>query len=163
MGIARAKPVAETTRDMQADVMRQIVQRMTLRTHGTQSKMLIQLKPEFLGNVHMQVSTDNQQVLVRMTAESMAVKEMIEQHLSFLKAELQQHGLQVDKFDVLVSSDSEGWKNSQDPSGFRQALKQGRQDQTGRRKRQASSADVETAEPQENKTSTSSNEIEIFA
>ncbi len=122
------------TREMQTDVIRQIVQRMTLRTQGGESRMQIHLKPEFLGSVHMQVSTDQHQVMVRMTADSQAVKETIEQHLHVLRSELQQHGLQIDKFDVLVSGDGEGWKNSQDPSGFRQALHQRRHGQNdGRR------------------------------
>jgi hypothetical protein len=112
------------TSEPQTNVIRQIVQRMTLHTQGLQSSMTVKLKPEFLGNVHMQISTDNQQVVVRMATESLAVKEMVEQGLQFLKTELQHHGLEIDKFDVFVAEDKEGSKPGQDPAGFRQALKE---------------------------------------
>ena len=119
------EPVTQTS-DSQTNVIRQIVQRMTLHTQGMQSSMTVKLKPEFLGNVHMQISTDNQQVVVRMATESLAVKEMVEQGLQYLKTELQHHGLEIDKFDVFVSDDKEESHPGQDLAGFRQALNQRR-------------------------------------
>ncbi|MGD9365265.1 MAG: flagellar hook-length control protein FliK [Desulfobacteraceae bacterium] len=121
-------PPASETR---SNVIRQIVQRMTLRTQGSQSTMSIKLKPEFLGNLHMQVSTDNQQVVVRMAAESIAVKEMIEQGLQYLKTELQHHGLQIDKFDVFVANDNGDKNHGQDTAAFQQAFQERRQGKFG--------------------------------
>jgi flagellar hook-length control protein FliK len=118
-------PVSQTS-DPQSNVIRQIVQRMALQTQGMQSTMTVKLKPEFLGNVHMQISTDHQQVVVRMATESLAVKEMVEQGLQHLKTELQNHGLEIDKFDVFVASDKEDSRPGQDLAGFRQALKERR-------------------------------------
>lgn len=116
-------PTPTATRDTQTDVIRQIVQRMTLHSRGNQSTMTIHLKPEFLGQVQMEVSTENHQVTVRMATESMAVKHMVEQGLQHLKSELQQHGLQVHKFDVFVANDNDAPRQGQDWSGFRQNLK----------------------------------------
>ncbi len=115
-------PVAK---DVQTDVLRQIVQRMTMRTDGRQSQMQIQLKPEFLGNLRMQVITENQQVTIRMVAASSAVKQMIEQNSHVLRAELQQHGLQVQKLEVTVAPDSEAWQNGQSPNTFGQSRERG--------------------------------------
>jgi hypothetical protein len=117
---------ASQTSDPQSNIIRQIVQRMTLQTQGAQSTMTVKLKPEFLGNVHMQISTDNQQVVVRMATESLAVKEMVEQGLQHLKTELQNHGLEINKFDVFVAGDKEDSRPGQDLAGFRQALKERR-------------------------------------
>jgi flagellar hook-length control protein FliK len=117
-----------SSEDMQTRVIRQIVQRMTLRSQGTQSTMTIKLKPEYLGQVQMQISTDQQQVMVRMATESIAVKEMVEQGLQHLKTELQQHGLEIDKFDVFVANDNEESKRGQDWAGFRQGLNRRRRD-----------------------------------
>lgn len=105
---------------MENDVIRQIVQRMTLRSSGDQSRMTIQLKPEFLGNLKLDISTENQHVVVKMTAESTAVKEMIEHNIGVLKTELQQHGLNIDKFDVYVGQDNESWKQRQQDAASRQ-------------------------------------------
>ncbi len=116
-------PTPTATRDMQTDVIRQIVQRMTLHSRGNQSTMTIHLKPEFLGQVQMEVSTEHHQVTVRMATESMAVKHMVEQGLQHLKSELQQHGLQVHKFDVFVANDNDTSRQGQDWDGLRQNLK----------------------------------------
>jgi flagellar hook-length control protein FliK len=61
-----------------------------------------------------------------MTADSMVVKEMIEQHLQHLRSELQQHGLEIGKFEVQVGNGNENWKSGQENAGFRQAMQQKR-------------------------------------
>lgn len=150
--------------DLQTNVIRQIVQRMTLQTQGTQSTMTVKLKPEFLGNVQMQISTDNHQVVVRMATESMAVKEMVEQGLQHLKTELQQHGLEIDKFDVFVANDNEESKQGQDWAGFRQALKRRQRDglkQNGNEKEPDD--DVPTAEKESRRSPNSTGEVDYFA
>jgi flagellar hook-length control protein FliK len=99
------------TKSLQTDVIRQIVQRMSMRTDGRQSQMNIKLKPEFLGDLRLEVVTENRQVMIRMAAENHAVREIIEQNIHVLKSELQQHGLQIQKFDVFVAQDNDQWKN----------------------------------------------------
>lgn len=113
-----------------SDVIRQIVQRMSMQTNGAQSKMVIRLKPEFLGNVHLQVLTENHQVTVRMMADSTLVKEIVEQNLPHLRAELQHHGLEIQKFDVFVANDDQGRRSGQEQAGFRDTMNQ-RQSRSG--------------------------------
>lgn len=119
-------------KENQSDIIRQIVQRMTLNSQGGQSKMQIHLKPEFLGDVHLQILTENHQVSVHMTADSLAVKEIVEQNLQHLKQELQHHGLEIQKFDVFVNNDNLEGKNSQGQAAFGQAHRQ-RQQRSGKR------------------------------
>ncbi len=123
--LPRDQQAASLPRDMSSDVIRQIVQKMTLRSHGQQSRMQIKLKPEFLGDIRMQIITQNQHVMVRMTADSHAVKEIIEQNMHQLKTDLQQHGLHIDKFEVLVGQDDSGWRNHSHQPAYQQA-RQGR-------------------------------------
>ncbi len=115
---------ALSSKETQNDVIRQIVQRMTLRSDGKQSQMDIRLKPEVLGNLRMEVITQNQHVMVRMTAENQSVKEIIEQNIHLLKNELQQHGLQIQKFDVFVSQNNDAWRQNHQQEAFRQAQQQ---------------------------------------
>ena len=133
-------------KEMQTDVVRQIVQRMSLRSDGHNNSMQIKLKPEFLGNLHMEVMTENQQVTVRMTAENQTVKGIIEQNLHVLKNELQQHGLQIQKFDVFVSQDNDAWRNGQQQTAFRQAQDRGYRSGSGRSGLFADSEEVEAVE-----------------
>jgi len=153
-----------SSQEAQNNVIRQIVQRMTLQTQGAQSTMTIRLKPDFLGQVQMQISTDQQQVIVRMATESLAVKEMVEQGLQHLKTELQQHGLEIDKFDVFVANDNEDTKHSQDWAGFRQALK--RRQREGMKQGREGTDDKETAlsdEVEHRQDTNSAGEIDIIA
>lgn len=88
------------------DVIRQIVDSAKLRFKSGRGEMRIQLKPESLGHVRLDISTDQHQVMVKVVAELPAVKELLESHLPHLRAELQGQGLQIDKFDVSVGGDS---------------------------------------------------------
>jgi flagellar hook-length control protein FliK len=53
-------------------------------------------------------------VTVKILTEFGFVKDMIENNIHQLKADLQQHGLEVDKVDVSVSRDAGGNKHSQE-------------------------------------------------
>jgi flagellar hook-length control protein FliK len=121
------KDVLPQDKTLQSDVIRQIVQRMSMHSQGGQSKMVIHLKPEYLGNVHMQVLTENHQVTVRMMADSVGVKEIVEQNLQHLRAEMLHHGLEIQKFDVFVANDNQGWKNDQEQAGFRESMRHRKQ------------------------------------
>jgi len=86
-------------------VFDQIVQRAVVQVRNDQSEIKIDLKPDFLGNVRMQILTEKQQVSVRITTEFPAVRDMIEAGLQQLKSELQNQGLHVDRLEVSVSDD----------------------------------------------------------
>lgn len=124
LALSGEKEVLYQEKASSSDVIRQIVQRMSLQTNGAQSKMVIRLKPEFLGNVHLHVLTENHQVTVRMMADSILVKDIVEQNLPHLRAELQHHGLEIQKFDVFVANDDQGWRGGQEQAGFRDTLNQ---------------------------------------
>jgi flagellar hook-length control protein FliK len=88
------------------DVIRQIVDSAKLRFQSGRGEMRIQLKPESLGHVRLDISTDQHQVMVKVVAELPAVKELLESNLPHLRAELQGQGLEIHKFDVSVGGDS---------------------------------------------------------
>ena len=100
-------------------VFDQIVQRAVLQVKNEQSEIKIDLKPEFLGNVRMQIVTENQQVSVRILTEAPAVRDMIETGLQQLRSELQSQGLQVDRLEVSVSEDYREPRRRQGKAGDR--------------------------------------------
>ncbi len=162
-GTAESKEAVAQDKDLQPDVIRQIVQRMSMQTQGGQSKMVIHLKPEYLGDVHMQVLTQNHQVTVRMTADSLAVKEIVEQNIQHLRTELQQHGLQIQKFDVFVANDNEGWKNRQEQAGFRESRHNRRQRFDSAKATVAGSEPLTAVSPRATNTAEDLSEIDYFA
>ena len=112
----------------QTAVMDQIVEKISLRNFQGRSEMQIRLKPEFLGNVQMHIVADKEQMVVRMVTDQAAVKEIVESNLHQLKAELQNQGLSIDRFDILVNPDAEQHPNrDQFAQMFRQAPSQNEQ------------------------------------
>lgn len=95
-------------RDLRTHTMDQIVRRAVFQIKGGQQEARIDLKPDFMGHVRMQVITENQQVTIKILTEFGYVKDMIENNIQQLKADLQQQGLAVDKLDVSVSRDANG-------------------------------------------------------
>ena len=103
-----------TPRELQTHTMEQIVRRAVFQVKDGQQEARIDLKPDFLGHVRMQVITENQQVTVKILTEFGFVKDMLENNIQQLKADLQQQGLEVDKLDVSVSRDSNGKNHQQE-------------------------------------------------
>jgi flagellar hook-length control protein FliK len=90
---------------VKADVFDQIVQRAAVHVKNDQGEMRIDLKPEFLGHVRLQIVTENQQVTVRILTELPMVRDMIESNIQQLKSDLQQQGLRVERVEVAVADD----------------------------------------------------------
>ena len=109
-----AKETEAAQRELRTQTMGQIVRRAVILGRDGQHEARIDLKPEFLGHVRMQVITENQQVTVKILTEFGFVKDMIENNIQQLKADLQQQGLNVDKVAVSVSRDADGNKHSQE-------------------------------------------------
>jgi len=65
----------------------------------------IQIKPAFLGHLHLNVLTEQTRVSVEIRVESHLAREFIEMNLLVLKTDLQNSGLEIDKIDVIVDQD----------------------------------------------------------
>ena len=94
-------------RILRNQTMDQIIRKAAIYLRNGQHEAIIYLKSEFLGHIRIRVIFENQQVAVRILAEHDFVKDMIENNLHQLKADLQQHGLEIHKLEVTVSCDPE--------------------------------------------------------
>ncbi|MGA6924408.1 MAG: flagellar hook-length control protein FliK [Desulfosarcina sp.] len=115
------RPDESSARAFQSTVMDQIVDKAAMRSIHGRSEIQIRLKPDFLGNVQMNIAADKEQLVVRIITDQPIVKEIIETHLHQLKAELQNQGLTIDKFDVTVNPEA-NQQHGREP--FAQAFKQ---------------------------------------
>jgi flagellar hook-length control protein FliK len=89
-----------------SQAMDQIVHKAVLLLNNDQQEVHLELKPEFLGHMRMQIVTEGQHVAIKITAEMPFVKDMLESNLNQLKAELQAQGLKIDSLEVSVGHDS---------------------------------------------------------
>ena len=78
----------------------------TIKLKKGKTAMTIKLKPEFLGRINVHISTEQHQVMVKIITEIPAVKEVIEQNVQQLRVEMGNHGLEIDKFDVIAEHGS---------------------------------------------------------
>jgi flagellar hook-length control protein FliK len=87
------------------EIIDQIVKKAVIRFKDGISEARINLKPELLGHLRLSISTDNQQVTLRILAENPLVKEIIESSAAQLKADLSNQGLQMEQLEVGVNGD----------------------------------------------------------
>jgi flagellar hook-length control protein FliK len=89
-------------KEIRTQALDQIVQKAVMQFKNGRNEIQLNLKPEFLGNLRMQVITESHQVTVRILAEFPMVKDLIENNLQQLKSDLQSYGLEIDELEVSV-------------------------------------------------------------
>jgi len=102
-----AKATEFVQKEMPSQTLNQIVQKAVLHLNNGQNEIRIDLKPEFLGQLRMQIITESHQVTVKIIAESHFVKDLIENNFFQLKQDLQNQGLKVDQLEVSVANDAD--------------------------------------------------------
>ncbi len=109
------------------NIMEQIFERVKVQTGKEISSMEIQLQPESLGKVDLQVTLQDGKMVAEIKTESETVKNIIEGQLIQLKETFEQQGLKVTSVDVSVSQNGLSGQMTQDSDGNRsggQAKKQ---------------------------------------
>jgi len=120
-----------------------IIEKAVWRQENGESQARIQLKPSFLGNLHLNVSMNQLKVTVEIRAENLISRDFLEMNLHVLKAELQESGLEIEKIDVLVDTDL----NNRQEQGKASAHKQ-EQRANGHSKEMDVNADEDPSESQ---------------
>ncbi|MDY6986495.1 MAG: flagellar hook-length control protein FliK [Thermodesulfobacteriota bacterium] len=93
-------------RPFETQIFSQIAEKAALNIKKGRNEMRIDLKPPALGHLRMHISTENDLVILKISTQTPMVKEILESNINQLKTALQDHGLQIEKFDVLVFQDS---------------------------------------------------------
>ena len=125
--MSAAKEIEFFKKPLRTIVLKQMVERAAMDLNGGRTAIKINLKPEYLGYLRMEISTDNHQVMVKIMTEIPLVKEIIENNINQLKAALAGHGLEMDDLDVFVAHDSdkhEGRSGDTELTNMENALKE---------------------------------------
>ena len=86
------------------DIMEQIVQSARVITTSSDTTMEMQLNPENLGKIFMEITTKEGTVSAKIVAQNEAVRDALEAQIVELKQNLNQAGVKVDAVEVTVSS-----------------------------------------------------------
>ena len=85
-------------------IMEQIVQRMRVTISDNISSMEMQMNPENLGKVYVNISSEDGIVNAQFRATNEVVKEALEAQLATLRENLNQAGVKVDAIEVTIAS-----------------------------------------------------------
>lgn len=83
-------------------IFNQIVEKAHIALGDGQSEMKIQLQPDFLGKVNMQIKVEEGVITAKFAAENLQVKQLIEANLSNLRQNLADQGFNVQQLQVTV-------------------------------------------------------------
>lgn len=86
------------------DIVRQVVEQTQLHVKQGVTSLTMQLYPEHLGKVLIQVVTHDGHITAQITAESEAAKSALESQLTLLKDNLNNQGIKVENVEVTIAS-----------------------------------------------------------
>ncbi|SPD72697.1 hypothetical protein PITCH_A1500011 [uncultured Desulfobacterium sp.] len=114
--------VQTNERTMQSNILSQIISRASSGLRNGLTSIEIRLKPESLGTLRMNISAENNQVSIKIVTEGQLVKEIIESNINLLKSEIQSHGLEVSKVEIVTDHDSGNNQSSHGKMKFSQFI-----------------------------------------
>lgn len=122
------------------EIMDQIMDYMKISVKPEMTSLEMQLHPESLGTLHIQISNREGAVTAQFIAQNESVKAVLESQVMELKENLEQQGLKVEAVEVTVAQ----YSLDRDPEGDREASEQG-----GKRKKGVRGLNLRELDPEE--------------
>ncbi len=87
------------------NVVEQIVERCEMLKNNRRSEVRIQLKPEYLGKIHLRISLEEGILTARLLVENNQVGHMLENNLNQLRQQLQEQGLKFQQLQMSIGDE----------------------------------------------------------
>ncbi len=103
----RAVEITQTVTHTKVDVdsiLQQISQMTKISVTQAQSSIEMQLNPENLGKIYLQVVSKEGAIIAQLAAQNEAVKEVLESQIAILKDNMNQQGMKVEAIEVTIAS-----------------------------------------------------------
>ncbi|MCI9298086.1 MAG: hypothetical protein HFI10_11690 [Lachnospiraceae bacterium] len=124
------------------EIMDQILDYMKVSAKPGMTSLEMQLHPESLGTLHIQISNREGAVTAQFIAQNESVRAALESQVMELKENLEQQGIKVEAVEVTIAE----YSLERDPSGNEAAPDHGRQNKKGVRNLNLRELDPEEAE-----------------
>lgn len=85
------------------DIAMQVIEQVKLQVRPDTTKMEIQLNPEQLGKVEVEITSKNGELSAKLNVQSEQVKEAVEGQMQMLRETLELQGLKVENIEVTVA------------------------------------------------------------
>lgn len=115
------------------EIIQKIVQTMKVAVSTEQTTMEMQLNPENLGKLYLEISAREGAVRAQIAAQNEAVQQALEAQIATLRESLEQAGIKVDAIEVTVAShefeknlEQNGRQEEETESKRQEAMKSGR-------------------------------------
>lgn len=125
----------------QLEIIQQIAEQVKVIVGTEETSMEMQLNPENLGKVYLEISSKQGNVSAQITAQNEAVRDAIQAQVATLQDRLNQAGVKVDAIEVTVASHEFERNLEQNQSGKEQGENQSEQMRSGRRNLHMNSLD----------------------
>lgn len=102
------------------EVVNQIVEKVKIDLAGEKNEIRIQLKPEVLGEMLMNIEVAKNEVIAKVIVDNQRTKEIIEANLIQLREEIKDTGLEIKTFEVFVGNSSDFDKHNPNKFNFNQ-------------------------------------------
>ncbi|HUI10299.1 MAG TPA: flagellar hook-length control protein FliK [Bacteroidota bacterium] len=101
-------PAAYTTlpQELSRRIADQVVRNLSFQVDGTASEMRMTLRPPSLGEVQLHVHVEDSKMAAQIDVSQQLVKSALEAHMPQLRQALQEHGIEVQRIDVMVPEQS---------------------------------------------------------
>lgn len=124
------------------EIMDQILDYMKVSMKPEMTSLEMQLHPESLGTLHIQISNREGAVTAQFIAQNESVRAALESQVMELKENLEQQGVKVEAVEVTVAE----YSLERDPGGNDAAPEQGKQSKKGSRNLNLGEIDLEEAD-----------------
>lgn len=104
MGDLEETPVSFTSELQQTEIIRQVIEQIRLVSGSDMNRMEVQLYPQHLGRVQIQVMMKNGAMTAQIHAETEMAKQAIESQLQQLKDTFQEKSIRVEAVEVSVGT-----------------------------------------------------------
>lgn len=102
----------------------QIINNIILLKNGISSTISIQLKPDFLGKLQINLKAVGGNIVANIITDSEKLKQQIESNLPILNSQLDLKGIKIDSFNVTVDKNMQFTSQYNGQQGFNDAPKQ---------------------------------------
>lgn len=120
-------PRTFTNEIQQADIIRQVIEQIKVFSGSDMNRIEVQLYPQHLGKIQIQVMMKNGSMTAHITAETEMAKAAIENQLQQLKETFREQGMKVHEVDVSVAtSDFQKEQERQGTTGEQKGNRSGR-------------------------------------
>jgi len=91
----------ENIKSVPQSIMEQVVEKTTLLQKDGKTELTVQLKPDTLGTLSIRLTVEKGFTTVKIIADSLQTKELIQGQISSLKQQLGDQGIKVKEFEIV--------------------------------------------------------------